>query len=167
MGNRYLIGILLVAMLWWGAPRAAASGKEQRQITWDGLSAIVGQKVKVVMPDGARIEGTATALEVDALVVEIDKTSNKAAYPRGKFLVPRATLRAVDIDRPTVKWRIVGVAVGVGIGAALGLLAKGAGSSGLGGLEAAFGVGAVAVPVAGYFMGRAADRRTITYVIAP
>lgn len=164
--NRYGIGTLLLAMLGWGAPRAAASNKEQRQTTWEGLSAVIGQKVRLVMPDGARIQGKATALEVDALVVEIRKSSNKATYPKGKFLVPRATLKAVDVDRPTVKWRIVGVVVGGGTGVLLGVLAKAAGNASTA-LQVVFGAGAVAVPVAGYFMGRAADRHTITYVIAP
>jgi hypothetical protein len=154
-------------MLVWGTPRVGAAGKEQRQTTWEGLAAIVGQKVKVVMPDGARIEGKAMAVEVDAMVVEIHNSPNTTAYPKGKFLVPRATLGAVLVDRPTVKWRIVGVAVGGGIGAVLGLLASRASISGLGGLEAVFGAGAAGVPVAGYFMGRAADRHTVTYLIVP
>jgi hypothetical protein len=166
MVNRYAIAISLVVILGWATPRADAANKEQRQTTWEGLSAVVGQKVKVVMPDGARIEGKATAVEVDALAVEIGKTSNKAAYPKGKFLVPRATLRAVDVDRPTVQWRIVGVVVGGGIGVLMVALAKAAGNSKLTGLQVVFSAGAVGVPVAGYFMGRAADRHTITYVIA-
>jgi hypothetical protein len=121
--------------------------------------------VRVVMPDGARIEGTATAVEVDALVVEIRKSSNKAAYPKGRFLVPRATLSAVDVDRPSFRWRIVGGVVGGGIGALLGVLSVKTGS--VEAIQVVFGAGAAGVPVAGYFMGRAADRHTITYVIAP
>jgi hypothetical protein len=164
MVNRCTIGISLLIMLGWATPRAGAANKEQRQTTWEGLAAIVGKKVRVVMPDGARIEGKATAVEVDALVVEIRKTTNQAAYPEGKFLVPRATLRAVDVDRPTVHGRIVGVVVGGGIGVLLGVLAK---KVGVEALQVTFGAGAVGVPAAGYFMGRAADRHTITYVVAP
>lgn len=168
MMKKYAIGIGLLAMLGWGTPHAGAANKEQRQITWEGLAAIAGQRVKVAMPDGARIEGRAMALEADALAVEIQKTSNQSAYPKGKFLVPRATLRAVDVDRPGVRWRVVGVVAGGGIGVVLGVLAKAAGSdSKAAPLAVVFGAGAVAVPVAGYFMGRAADRHTITYVIAP
>jgi hypothetical protein len=168
MLNRYAIGISLMAMLGWGAPRAGAASKEQRQTTWEGLAAVVGQKVRIVMPDGARIEGQATALEVDALAVEIHKTSNKAAYPKGKFLVPRATLRAVDIDHPTLRWRAVGLSIGLGLGVFSAVLAK-ASSGGFirsRALEGAFGAGAVALPVGGYLLGRPADRHSITYVIA-
>ena len=114
--NRYAIGISLLLTLGWSAPRACAESKEQRQTTWEGLSAIVGQKVRVVMPDGARIQGRATKVEVDALVVEIHKTSNKTAYPKGKFLVPRATLKAVDVEHPTKVFRIACTAGGAAHG---------------------------------------------------
>ena len=170
MANRYAIGTSLLVMLVWGTPRVGAAGKEQRQTTWEGLAAIVGQKVKVVMPDGARIEGKATAVESDSLVVEIHKTSNNAAYPKGMFLLPRATLRAVDVDHPTARWRVLGVAIGGGLGVLSAYFAKafsGGGFLSSGSAEGGFAAAAVALPVGGYLIGRAADRHTITYVIAP
>ncbi|MGO4885814.1 MAG: hypothetical protein ACLP59_34085 [Bryobacteraceae bacterium] len=144
----------------------AATG-EERQVTWDELSTIVGQRVRVVMPDGARIEGRATKLEADALAVEISKTSNKPAYPKGRFLIPRATLKAVDVvERPTKRWRIVCVALGSGVAyVALRAAINLAKTSAAGG--AGFGAVAAAMPVLGYLVGNAADRRVITYVIAP
>jgi hypothetical protein len=168
MINRYAIGVLLLAVVAWDVPRAGAATREQVQIKWDDLSTLVGQKVRVVMPDGARIEGIAKAVEVDALAIEISQTSDKAAYPKGKFLVPRATLKTVDVSRPTKKWRILCVSVGSGLGF-LSAIFAGASTGGFinsKGLAAVFGAGAVAAPVGGYFIGRAADRRTISYVIA-
>src|SRR5450755_1943511 len=168
MVKRYAVGITFLAMLAWGTPHALAGSEQQRQTTWEGLSAIVGQKVLVVMPDGARLEGRATAVEVDALVVEIRKSSNQAAYPKGKFLVPRATLRAVDVDHPTVHWRVLCVSIGAG----LGLLSASLARASTGGfikshaLETVFAIGAGGIPVGAYLIGRAAGRRTITYVIA-
>jgi acyl-CoA synthetase (NDP forming) len=153
-----------------GAPLAEAASEQQRHVKWDELSEIVGKKVRVVMPDGARIQGTATALEEDALVVEIGKTSNKASCPKGKFLVPRATLKAVDIEHPSVHWRILCVAIGGGLGVLAADLAHASSQNGFirsNALEAVFASAAVAAPVGGYFIGRAADRRTITYVITP
>jgi hypothetical protein len=161
------IGFLLV--LGGGAPDMAAESREQRQTTWEGLtSVVVGHTVKIVMPDGARIEGKVTSVEVDALAMEIHKTTNKTTYPRGKFLVPRATLKAVDMERPTGHWRLVGVGVGGGVGAVLVVLAVSLeGFHGQHPVEAGLTSGAVAEPVGGYLLGRRADRRTITYVIAP
>jgi len=169
MADKRCVAIGLLLMLGCGAPRMAAESREQRQTTWEGLTAlVVGHTVKIVMPDGARIEGKVTGVEVDALAMEIHKTTNKTTYPKGKFLVPRATLKAVDMERPTGHWRLVGVGVGGGVGALVAVLAYELRGFRAGNRwEAALMAGAVAVPVGGYLLGRRADRRTVTYVIAP
>jgi hypothetical protein len=164
--KRIAIGLLL--MLGCGAPRAAAESREQRQTTWDGLAVVVGHTARIVMPDGTRIEGKATGVEADALAMEIHKTTSKTAYPKGTFLVPRATLKAVDVEQPTGHWRLVGVGVGGAVSAVLVILAIGANHfHARPSVEAELISGAVAVPVGGYLLGRRADRRTVTYVIAP
>jgi hypothetical protein len=167
MDKRWVaIGLLL--MLGCGAPRVAAESREQHQTTWEGLAVVVGHTARIVMPDGTRIEGKATGVEVDALAMEIHKTTNKTTYPKGKFLVPRATLKAVDIERPTRHWRLVGVGVGGGVAAILVVLAVALdGFHTRHPVEAELISGAVVLPVGGYLLGRRADRRSITYVIAP
>lgn len=168
MTDERCVSIGLLLMLGCGAPSMAAESREQRQTTWEGLSVVLGHTVRIVMPEGARIEGKATGVEVDALAMEIHRTTNKTTYPKGKFLVPRATLKAVDMDRPTKHWRLVGIGVGGGVGAVLGVLAVALdGFHSRHPVEAALIGGAVAVPVGGYLLGRRADRRTVTYVIAP
>jgi hypothetical protein len=166
MLKRYTAGICLMLMLSWCAPPADAESGDQRHVTWDGLSEIVGQNVHVVMPDGARIEGRASKLEADALEVEIRKTTNKAAYPKGKFLVARATLKAVDVDRNTKGWRITGLAIGGGIGILFCtvFLGKSAANARRASLDVAAAAG---LTTGGYLLGRMADRHTITYVITP
>jgi len=168
MADKRGIAIGLLLLLGCGAPRAAAESREQRQITWEGLAVVVGHTVRIVMPDGARLEGKATGVEVDALAMEIRKTTNKTAYPKGKFLAPRATLKTVEMDRPTGHWRLVGLAAGGAVGAVVAVLGyelRGFNSGGR--WEAGGFAAAVAMPVGGYLLGRRADRRTITYVIAP
>jgi hypothetical protein len=167
MADKRGVAIALLLMLGCGAPQLVADSREQRQTTWEGLTVVVGHTVKIVMPDGARIEGKATGVEVDALAIEIYKTTNKTNYPKGKFLVPRATLKAVDMDRPTGHWRAAGLAIGGGVGAAVAFGAyELRGFRSVGRWEALLMAGAVALPVGGYLIGRRADRRTITYVIA-
>ena len=137
---------------------------ERRQTTWEGLSAIVGQKVRVVMPDGSRIQGRATKVEADALAVEIRKTSNKTAYPKGKYLVPRATLKAVDVEQPTKVWRIACTAGG----AALAIVFATRATKNTGPVHTrtvVYGGLAAGTPVLGYVLGSLADRHTITYEI--
>jgi hypothetical protein len=166
MRSGYAIGFSLWVMLGLGAPRAGAATGQEIQITWEGLVAIIGQNVRLVMPDGARIEGKAMALEMDALVVGIRKSSNQPAYPRGKFLVPRATLKAVDVERPTKVWRIVCTAGGGGIAIVFATLAAGTTTGGWHTRTGIYTGLAVGTPLLGYLLGRAADRHTITYVIA-
>lgn len=164
----FAIGWLL--MLGCGALSLAADSREQRQITWEGLAVVLGHTVRIVMPDGARIEGKATGVEVDALAMEIHKTTNKKTYPRGKFLVPRATLNAVEVERPTRRWRMVGLAVGGGVGVVLAVVAVSLAEDGFHTrhpVKAELAAGAVAMPIGGYLLGLRADRRSVTYVIAP
>jgi hypothetical protein len=168
MRNQSAIGIAMLAVLAWGAPRTAAGAVDERQTNWAGLSVVVGQRVRVLMPDGARIEGKATGLEVDALAIEVAKTSNRKAYPKGRFLASRATLRAVDVVQPSTKhWRIICTAMGGGIGYVALRAAINLAKSSNTGAAAGFGTLGVGLPVAGYFIGNAADRRIVTYVIVP
>jgi hypothetical protein len=167
MRTRSTIVMAMVAILAWDAPRAAASAVDQRQTNWAGLSVVVGRRVRVLMPDGTRIEGKATALEVDALAIEVSKTSNRKAYPKGRFLVSRATLRAVDVVQPsTVYGRIICTALGGVIGYVAMRAAINASKTNTG-EELGFGAVGVGLPVAGYLIGNAADRRIVTYVILP
>ena len=165
MTHKYGVGITILLVLSGAAPRAEASTREQRQITWEGLSAIVGRKVRIVLPDGSWIEAKAKAVETDALAVDIRKSSKPAAHPNGPFLVPRATLRAVDLPHPTKRWRALGLSVGGGIGTFFAIIAIDVTSSR--GVGAAMAAEAVGMGLGGYMLGRAADRRTITFVIKP
>jgi hypothetical protein len=120
------------------------------------------------MPDGARIEGKATGLEVDALAIEVARSSNRKAYPKGRFLASRATLRAVDVVQPSTKfWRITCTALGGAIGYVAVRGAVNLAKSSNTGAAAGLGALAVGLPVAGYLIGNAADRRIVTYVIVP
>lgn len=152
---------LVLSLLICSVP-ADAKSDEQRQITWAGLAEVIGKKVRIVMPDGAIIQGTATAVQNDALAVDISKTSNKSTYPKGKFLVPRATLRTFSIDRSRIRGTVIGVALGGGVAFFLAVFAANGYAKAYRGPLIG---GAVGLPVGGYFLGRAADSRTLTYVI--
>ena len=129
---------------------------------------IFNKNIRIVMPDGTRIEGKATELEADALAVQVGKTTNENAYPKGRLLVPRATLKSFDIGNSTHRWRVIGTAMGytggIAVGALMGLAASGIGArDGVAAGVAIAGVGGVTV--AGYYWGRQVDRRVTTYVV--
>jgi hypothetical protein len=159
MNKRLLAAFFL--LLFFSAPIFAGSA-DQRQIAWNDLPKIFNKKIRIVMPDGSRIEGKAVAIETDALAVQVIKTTNANDYPKGRLLVPRATLQAFDIRNPTYHWRVVGVvlgSLGCVVAAAVAILANSSDVS------APALVAGGALPVAGYFLGQRADQRVTTYVV--
>jgi len=160
MNKRLLAGFFL--LLFFNALLFAGSA-DTRQIAWSDLPTVFHKNIRIVMPDGTRIEGKAVALETDALAVQVTKTTNGNDYPKGRLLVPRATLRAFDIPNPTYHWRVLGTVLGTlaGVVAVVGIsIVKGGNDIPVG----AWVVGG-AVPVGGYFLGQRADQRVTTYVL--
>jgi hypothetical protein len=98
----------------------------------------------------------------------VEKSSNRKAYPKGRFLAPRATLRAVDVVQSSTKhWRILCTALGGAIGYVALRAAVNSAKASNTGAEVGLGALGVGLPVAGYLIGNAADRRIVTYVIVP
>ena len=143
-----------------------ANSNEERQIAWGDLQKIVGKKVRVVMPDGTQVQGKAVAVEADALTVQVSKTSNAGAYPKGKLLVPRATLKSFDVKHSTYHWRVIGVTIGVVAGVAVFALVSVEVDGIFGKPGAVSWAAAAALPAAGYFLGQKADQQVTTYVVA-
>jgi len=151
-----------------------------RQLHWAELeTVIVGQQVRVVMPNAQVIEGKAVRVDSEALVMEVRRTSNPAIYPKtALYSVPRSSLKALQVRRMTKRWRImfatVGTVVGLGFGIAASLRVTGSsldpwkakGEHNLGGAATAAAV-AIALPVGGYFLGKAADKHTTDITILP
>jgi hypothetical protein len=160
MNKRLLAAFSLLLLC--SAPIFAGSA-DQRQIAWSDLPMVFDQNIRIVMPDGTRIEGKAVALESDALAVQVTKTTNVNDYPKGRLLVPRAMLQAFDIRNPTYHWHVIGTVLGTlaGVVAVVGIAIVGGGSDVSPGAWAAGG----AIPVAGYFLGQRADQRVTTYVL--
>src|ERR1039458_6145396 len=96
-------------------------------VKWEGLTVVVGKTVSIAMPGGAVITGKATGVESDALVVDVKKSSDRSAYPKGVVRVPRAMLHRLEMQAKGKVGRIVGTTVGGvvgfagGVGAAFGI----------------------------------------------
>jgi hypothetical protein len=107
------------------------------------------------------------------LEVQVTKTTNPAAWPKGLTRVPRATLRTVEMRTKSVHYRIIGTVVGFVAGTVAGLAAAvGIGGGLLGnenqGAAAAAVISITAAGTAGgYAVGNAADRRSTTIEIVP
>jgi len=152
-------------------PTAVRAAPSIVRVKWDQLQDIVAAKnIRLVMPDGASLEGKVLAVKPDALVVRLRKTSSPAVYPKGRFEFPRTQLPTIEILNRTKHWRMVGVLLGTTAGF-------------FGGLAAGWATGDVWKPavgsygpwigiwgagtVAGYWIGNVADRHNTTVLVEP
>jgi hypothetical protein len=125
------------------------------------------------------VTGKAASVESDALVVDVNKTSDRKAYPKGMLRVPREKLHRLEMQTKGKAGRIVltslGTLVGVGGGAAalahydhcLPFWGPCGQKNSLGAGVAAFAGIAAAGVAGGYFAGNALDKRWTAVEIAP
>lgn len=157
-------------------PARVALAEEARELAWNELSLVIGKNLRILMPDGSRIEGRAISIEPDVFVIRVRKTADPAKYPKGNLSVSRASLKTFQMSTPTIRWRVLGTSVGAALGLVAGVLAACGASECLGppvngksnkaAIAVLAGV-AVALPVGGYFLGNRADRRWTTVRVGP
>jgi len=146
------------------------SGPEkQYRLQWGDLAGMItAQKVSMVLPDAARLQGKVLAVEPETLVLDITKTSDRRAHPKGRASIPRASVSVLRLTRPGGHvWQIVGGILGSFGGLFAGALAAGySGGDEVAVLAAGLG-GAVAGGVAGWWGGRVSDRKVIVITVVP
>jgi uncharacterized protein YcfJ len=139
------------------------------ELKWGELSPMIkGQQVQLALPDGAAIQGEAIAVREEALVLDVRRTSNAKAYPKGSATIPRASITLIQVERRRGSWgRKLGTVVGVLSGVVLGgyVAAKTADSAGPG-IATFLGI-ASAGTVGGYYVGKELDRRVTLIKIVP
>ena len=142
-------------------------------VKWEGLAVVTGHTVSIAMPGGAVITGKATGVESDALVVDVQKTSDRTAYPKGVVRVPRATLHRFEMQTKGKVGRIVGTPVGfvvgggAGLGAWVGIQGGLWGNNNPTGAAAAWIGIAAAGTVGGYLLGNSVDKHWTAIEILP
>jgi len=156
---------------------AAAAGAEKDEkgsdrrtfrLEWRDLDRMVrGRNIAVTLPSGIRLKGRVTSVEEDVLMLDVAKTSNKRAYPKGRAVVPRPEVTQFTLARKEGHtWSAVGASVGgaIGTGVAAGVVQflEGDGRKALG---AALAVG---IPAAiGFGLGWAADHEYVNVIVVP
>src|SRR5689334_14485747 len=97
------------------------AGPRILQVQWAELPPlIVGNEINVVLSDGAILRGTALAVRAASLLIDVKKTSDKIAYPKGQTDVKRTSISSLELWNRTIRWRVVGTSAGVGGGVLLG-----------------------------------------------
>ena len=160
--NTFLTGAWLLLAAAGPGVFPAAAATPPSEIRWNELAPlVVGHHVSISLPGGAFVEGEALSVRDDSLVVDIGKTSRAGQYRKGQSPIPRASVTEVRVtERRSTGGRIIGTAVGGLIGMVAGgeIAAHGARSEGA--AASTFTAVAVVGTVAGYFIGRSADRHT-------
>jgi hypothetical protein len=142
-----------------------------QRLTWEELPQLVGKQVSIALYDGGAVSGKVREVQADALLIEVSKSTNSVAYPKGPMRVPRATLHVLDLHGKGFKYRVIGTALGFAAGTACGVGVAIGVQGGLfnddhGRASGAALIGVMAgVTAAGYAVGNAADRRTTTIQI--
>ena len=155
------------------SPLPLAAETWVRQVKWEDLSIVTGQTVRISLPGGI-VTGKAGTVEADALVVDVQKTSDQNAYPKGTLRVPREKLHRLEMQGKhyRVRGSIIAGAVAVPVGVLIGYGRVGCGvMSECFGHSTAGGVGAVGISAAGiaggYIAGNALDKHWTAIEIVP
>ena len=144
------------------------SGRRTFRLEWRDLDHMVrGRNIDIRLPSGIRLKGRVTSVEEDALMLDVCKTSNKRAYPKGRAVVPRPEVTQFVMARKEGQiWTLVGTGIGASIGAAtagpLGELLGGDGR------KEVISVLAVALPtLIGFGLGWGADHENVNVIVVP
>ena len=158
------------ALLWAGAACAGEAG--QVQLKWSEAGPrITGKKVALVLPDGTSVQGKVREAGPDGLRLDISKTSDKRAQPKGVHTIPRHSLSVLRVTEYR-KWGRIVTTAGV-LATAGAFLSFGAHDSGLTEgplvviLPVVGGLGTAGLGVGGYYFGKALDKRVIEIRIVP
>ena len=150
--------------------RAGADPREL-SLRWTELeSAVAGKQVRILLPNGARIEGRVAAVEVEGLRTRITKTSVRSLQAKGEAVLPRASVLVLQVVTHGVGWRILGTAIGPLLVGAAGASVAARGAGTVNDLPKYIGYGAAAVAgtgIGGYYLGKRAGRKITTIRIVP
>ena len=70
------------------------SGHRTFRLEWRDLDRMIrGRNIDITLPAGIKLKGRVTSVEDDALMLDVGKTSNKRAYPKGRAVVPRPEVK--------------------------------------------------------------------------
>jgi hypothetical protein len=159
---------LLVAFALAGQSTGMAAPKPV-ELKWSELSSTIrGRTIQLTLPEGVTVRGEVIAVRDESLVMNVRKTSDVKAYPKGNAAIPRASVSVLSLTESDGRW---GRKIGSGLGTLSGVLAGGyvaartAPSAGTG--LAIFAVITGASTLGGYFIGKSADARVTLIRVVP
>jgi hypothetical protein len=101
-----LRALAMAALLLWIAPSAGADPPQR--LTWAELPQLVGKHVSIPLYNGGAVAGKILEVQGDALLIDVSKSTDPVAYPKGPLRVPRATLHVLELHTKSFKYRADG-----------------------------------------------------------
>jgi hypothetical protein len=146
-----------------------AGPEKHYRLQWGDLAGMIThQKVSMVLPDAQRLEGKVLAVEPQALVLDLTKTSDRRSYPKGRASIPRASVSVLRLTKPGGHvWQIVGGLLGSLGGLFLGGLVAYKADADLAAASAMILGAGTAGGVGGWWGGRVSDRRVMVIEVVP
>ena len=147
----------------------SAASAEIRQVRWSELGELVqGKIVEVQVGNGALLKGRIQNLDRDSLEMRVKRTPDEQRFLKGPLVLPREAVSGVRYTARRGPWKWIGAAAGgaAGVPAAYAVSERTGGQNIARGLYT-FVALSIAGVVAGYFLGRAADRRPVTLELIP
>jgi hypothetical protein len=161
-------GVLSIVCLF-SAPVLLGEGRRDISIRWSELSKTVGSgKIRMVLPSGIRVECKVITVEPERLELQITRTEAPKIQQKGRTFVPRLAVPVVEMIKHGHRWRITGAIVGSMLTAVVaGSFLRYIGSDDLGQFVGFTSAGMAVSGVAGYYIGKQADRDVILIRIVP
>jgi hypothetical protein len=160
MSTRMFIVTLLTQMLVIQSQVFAAAAP--LELKWNELNAaIYGRSVKMTLPGAITVKGDVAAIREDGLVLDLKRTSDAKAFPKGNAVIPRASVKLLKLEKGGGStWHTIGTVMGVLSGVVVGGYLASKTSLDAGPVIAVFLGTTAALTVAGERAGHAADHRT-------
>jgi hypothetical protein len=138
------------------------------ELKWSELAPTVqGHQAELTLTGGTRVTGEVAAIRDDSMVLDVKKTSDAKAYPKGNAAIPRASIQLVKLKRSGAWGKTLGTTLGVLSGVVVGGYVAGTTQNNAGPGITIFLVIAGAMSVGGYLLGRRADQTATTIRIVP
>ena len=121
MRCRQILGLVAVFLAMSGS-MLGSEPEKRRQFRWSEFKKLIGgKKVALQFAQGARVEGRVRKLTDTSLVFKVKKSSEPAAYPKGKIQIPRETVSQIEVrGLKENKGKRVGATVGTAAGMLFG-----------------------------------------------
>src|ERR1700719_759682 len=84
------------------------------EVKWSELGSLLqGRNIRLTLPGGVTVGGEVIIVREDTLVLNVHKTSDSRAYPKGNATLPRESVTVVSMTETHGRW---GRKMGSGIG---------------------------------------------------